>query len=276
MSNMIILEDDVVETLIDEYTCEPGVRKLKELLFEIASEVNLSCLHGEEVQEEAFPLTLTIESIRTKYLRTKQPMRRTRVAPKPAVGVVNGMWANAAGQGGVLPVEAQFYPASDFLQLKLTGMQGDVMKESMNVALTVAWDLLTKKEKEAVGADVKKPARGVHIHCPEGATPKDGPSAGGAITLAMYSLFTGRRVDNLVAMTGEIDLRGNVTAIGGLDLKILGGIRAGANKFIYPEENQREHDELFDKYKEDSTLHHITTCPVSRIAEILEIALVDS
>lgn len=271
LSNMVVLEDDTVEALIDEYTCEPGVRKLKELLFEIAGEVNLACLHGDD--DRQFPITLAFADIQNTYLRDKRPVRRQMVASEPAVGLVNGMWANAMGQGGVLPIEAHFFPASGFLELKLTGMQGDVMKESMNVALTVAWGLLSKAEQTAMRGAAKKPAKGIHIHCPEGATPKDGPSAGAAITLAMYSLFSGRPVNNLVAMTGEIDLRGNVTAIGGLDLKILGGVRAGATTFAYPVENKREHDELFTKYGDGVVLQGIVTRSVSNIREVIDLAL---
>jgi len=261
-----------VPWLISRRTCEPGVRKLKELLFEIAGEVNLTCLHGDG--DHQFPVTLAFADIQNTYLKDKRPVRRQMVASKPAVGLVNGMWANAMGQGGVLPIEAHFFPASNFLELKLTGMQGDVMKESMNVALTVAWRLLSKAEQSSVRGDMKKPAKGVHIHCPEGATPKDGPSAGAAITLAMYSLFSGRRVNNSIAMTGEIDLRGNVTAIGGLDLKILGGVRAGATTFAYPTENKREHDELLTKYADDQVLQSVVTRAVSNITEVIDLALV--
>ena len=151
------------------------------------------------------------------------------------------------GTGGILPIEAKFVPGKTSLELSLTGMQGDVMKEYVgckNGSLSLIDD---KIRSELCLKDDTTVCRGIHIHCPEGATPKDGPSAGAAISLVLYSLFTDRKIDNTVAMTGEINLRGHVTAIGGLDLKILGGIRAGAKKFMYPLENEREFVEVHGK-----------------------------
>ena len=130
--------------------------------------------------------------------------------------------------------------SNTFLDLKLTGMQGDVMKESMNVAKSLAWDLLTDEEKEIVSNKLNK-SNGIHIHLPEGATPKDGPSAGTAITIAIYSLFTGRKIKNTYAITGEICLQGNITEIGGLEVKLLGGIKSGVTTFIYPKDNHKDY-----------------------------------
>jgi len=116
--------------------------------------------------------------------------------------------------------------------------------------------------------------RGVHIHVPEGATPKDGPSAGAAITAAMYSLFTGKSIPARVAMTGEVCLQGKVTAIGGLGLKILGGIRAGVRHFLYPADN---HDQFieFKKKHDESTLKDIRFTEVERIDEVLAVLFGD-
>ena len=93
--------------------------------------------------------------------------------------------------------------------------------------------------------------QGIHIHCPEGSVPKDGPSAGTAITIAIYSLLTQQKISNKIAITGEMNLYGQVTKIGGLDLKILGGIRAGVNHFLFPLENKKDFDKLIVKYGED-------------------------
>ena len=136
------------------------------------------------------------------------------------------------------------------MDFKLTGSQGDVMKESMNVAKTMAWSLLTKeKQKSLVKHFEDTKLQGIHIHCPEGAVPKDGPSAGTAITTVLYSLLSERKIKNEVAITGEMDIRGNVTIIGGLDLKIIGGINAGVKKFLFPKDNVKDYEKLREKYK---------------------------
>ena len=116
-----------------------------------------------------------------------------------------------------------------FLSLQLTGLQGDVMKESMNVALTLAWNLTPNNRKQYLRGyyDNDLNINGLHIHCPEGSVPKDGPSAGTAITTAIYSILNDIKIKHDIAITGEISFDGNITEIGGLDLKILGAIKAG-------------------------------------------------
>ena len=146
------------------------------------------------------------------------------------------------------------------------------MKESMNVAKTLAWNLLPDDIAIMIKNKMEHSKKqGVHIHVPEGATPKDGPSAGAAITMAMYSLFTNKPISNHFAMTGEICLQGNVTAIGGLDLKILGGIKSGVKHFLYPSENQEDFDEFYEKYKNTEHLKDITFDSVDSIQDVLNI-----
>ena len=115
------------------------------------------------------------------------------------------------------------------------------MKESMNVSKTLAWNLTDSKLKKywlKIFNDTK--CQGLHIHCPEGAVSKDGPSAGAAITVAIYSLLNKKKIPNNIAITGEINLQGEITAIGGLEYKIIGGIKAGVKKFYFPEANERD------------------------------------
>ena len=148
------------------------------------------------------------------------------------MGIINGLWANAYGNSGILHIESKLFSTNTLLELKLTGMQGDIMKESMNVAKTLSISLLTSAQNKKILKDFEETKlQGIHIHVPEGATPKDGPSAGAAITLVMYSLLVNKKIKNEFAITGEINLQGYVTAIGGLDLKILGGIKAGVKSF---------------------------------------------
>jgi ATP-dependent Lon protease len=150
-------------------------------------------------------------------------------------------------------------------------MQGDVMKESMNVALTLAWNLTPKERREQLWDEQTKCINGVHIHCPEGATPKDGPSAGTAITTTIFSLFNNKKIKHNIAITGEITLDGKVTEIGGLDLKFLGGIKAGVTLFIYPKENQKDYNNFMDKYKDDELTKGIMFHCVETIEEVFEL-----
>jgi len=115
----------------------------------------------------------------------------------------------------------------------------------------------------------KNKNQGLHIHVPEGATPKDGPSAGTAITMVMYSLFTQKKIKNDIAITGEICLQGRVTAIGGLDLKILGGIRAGVKTFIYPADNKKDFTEFMEKYSNKLIIKGINFISVETIDEVM-------
>ena len=271
--DVITISDDVVEFIIQQYTCEPGVRKLKELLFEIVGEINLSVLKKDG--DYPLPINVTKEDIQLLYLKDRNEVRPKEIHKNSQIGLISGLWANSLGQGGVLPIEVSYYPCSSFFDLKLTGMQGDVMKESMNMAKTLAWKLACEHNKENTDSWVKSvettKLQGIHIHVPEGATPKDGPSAGTAITVAMYSLFTQKRISNTVAITGEMSLQGRVTAIGGLDLKILGGIRAGVKTFIFPSENSKDFNKFIEKYKDKSYLAGIQFKQVDTIYEVFDI-----
>ena len=121
----------------------------------------------------------------------------------------------------------------------------------------------------------KTKLQGIHIHCPEGATPKDGPSAGTAITIAIYSLFNNKKIKKDIAITGEINLQGRVSAIGGLELKILGGIKAGVKTFIFPEENNKDYNKFVKKYKDKNVYDDdITFKSVKNIKEVLDIVFV--
>ena len=274
LENVIKFDDEVLKFIIEKYTYESGVRKLKELLFEIISEINLEILNRTKKYE--LPIVVDIDDIKFKYLKEKHETRRTIIHDEPSIGIISGLWANSLGMGGIIPIECFFLPSNNFLDLKLTGMQGDVMKESMNVAKTLAWKLTNTTNQNALCKSFQKTKlQGIHIHCPEGATPKDGPSAGTAITVAIYSLLNKRKIKKDIAITGEINLQGKVSAIGGLELKILGGIKAGVKTFIYPEENEKDFKKFVEKYQDkniyDSTIKFIS---VSNINQVLEIVFV--
>ena len=281
LTGVVSMDDEVIKYVIEEYTCEPGVRKLKEILFEIVGEINKKslqkmCCEEDEQSVLPFPMKITKEMIQTEYLKDRREIKHKLIHKESVVGVINGLWANSVGQGGVIQIQTCFVPATKFLELTLTGSQGDVMKESMSVALTLAWSLTSlERQEELLNAKDKdknalKQIKGVHIHCPEGATPKDGPSAGTAITCAIYSLLNNKKIKHDYAMTGEMSLDGRVTEIGGLDLKILGGAKAGVKHFIYPLENQLDFDKFMEKYGENELLSGITFRSASHISEVFE------
>ena len=248
-ADAIELSDDVIEFLVCTYTFESGVRKLKEVLFDLFGEINIEFLNNPDGTGITIPYVLTEQEIREKYLKKYDKITDKIVHTSPEIGVINGLWASMYGKGGIIPIQTMLFPSTTFLDLKLTGSQGDVMKESMNVAKSVAWNLLSPEQQQQWIAEFEKTkTQGLHIHCPDGATSKDGPSAGVAITVCIYSLFTKRPIRPDIAMTGEITLRGNATEIGGLEDKILGGIKAGVKKFLYPVGNKPEFTKFWEKY----------------------------
>ena len=270
MKNSLSFSDETITLLIDTYTNEAGVRKLKELLFEIISEINLLLLDGSTTIR--VPTEVSFEDIKTIYLKEHHMRIKYTIHLNPSIGLINGLWANAVGDGGVLAIEAKWFPTTTFLDLKLTGMQGDVMKESMNVAKTLAWDLSNATSTTTWLKSFKKTNKqGIHIHCPDGATPKDGPSAGTAITVAIYSLFNNRPIRNDIAITGEITLHGNITAIGGLDNKLYGGLAAGVKEYIFPSENKKDFQEFIERMEGTDKLDGIQFHEVSTIQEVFSL-----
>jgi ATP-dependent Lon protease len=274
LEGMVEMSDEVLKFIIDEYTCESGVRKLKEILFEIVAEINLEILNNFD-KEYTLPIQITIDNIKTKYFKDKREVIIRKVPNESIIGYANGMYATSLGTGGTLPIHAKFFPSENFLELKLTGLQQDVMRESMHVALTVAWNLTSKKRQEEIRSiyDRERNKCGINIHPGDGSVQKDGPSAGGIITLVIYSLLNNAPIKAHFAMTGEIQMSGHVTAIGGLNHKILGSLKAGVKEFVYPKENKKDFDEFYEKYKDDERLKDAKFYEVDHISEALELII---
>jgi len=291
LENMILFEEGVIKCIIEEYTCEAGVRKLKELLFEIISEINLEILKNNCVVN--FPILVTKNDVTLNYLKDRVSITSYKIHAENRIGIINGLWANSAGMGGVLPIEIQAFPTclsgedaivgvgvgvgggggggGKFLELKLTGSLGDVMKESVQVALTMAWNLTDKNTQHVLSHKYNK--YGIHIHCGDCSTPKDGPSALSTICVLIYSLFNERKIKHYFGITGEMDMGGTIRKIGGLDLKILGGIKAGVTEFIFPFENQSCFDKFMEKNRENNVIKNITFHSVKHIKEVFELIL---
>jgi ATP-dependent Lon protease len=270
LEDVIEFSDKVLKYIIENYTCESGARKLKEVLFEIIAEINLDILKN---MMHTIPIVITIDDIKDKYLKDRPQIKDMQIHREDKVGVMNGLWANSLGQGGIIPIQSCFFYSSDLFELKLTGMQGDVMQESMNVALTLAIKLTDNSVIAKYSASTVN-KYGIHIHCPEGATPKDGPSAGGCITTVIYSLLNNKLIKHKLAITGEINLQGNITEIGGLHLKFLGALNAGVKEFIYPEENHKDYLSFMKKYKNNELLNGVVFHKVSTIEEVFKLAFV--
>ena len=298
LTGSVDVPDDVIKFVIEKYTNEPGVRKLRELFFEIIGEMNISILRGETDYE--LPIVMTVDTVK-HHLRDKLTVRPYVISRvTPTVGVINGLYANSLGQGGVLPIEVSVLPSAQLLELHLTGMQGDVMKESMQVARTLAFKLAGSCLSDwlgygcdshpvaggssidngvpSMGPSIGPSAgvgykKGLHIHVPEGATKKDGPSAGTAITIAIYSCITGVPIRHDVAITGEICLSGCVTAIGGLEEKVIGGIKAGVKHFVFPTENEKDYAKIRETYDGKGILDDIVFTSVGTIHEALALSV---
>ena len=273
MDSCVEMSDEIIEFIVENYTLESGVRKLKEVMFDLFGEINITMLRSGSANNDALvlPIVLTEELLVKRYLSKYTPVKERKIHAHAECGVINGLWANAMGHGGIIPIQVSYFPTATFLELKLTGQQGDVMKESMNVAKSMAWGLLTSDEKKALMLDFETTkSQGIHIHCPDGAVPKDGPSAGTAITLSIYSLLAKKPIRNDVAITGETNLQGQVTEIGGLQHKILGGIRAGVTTFLYPKSNQLDLDKFMEKYGDKEYVKAVKFYPVERIEQTFE------
>lgn len=269
----IIFTNDIIEFIIDNYTFEGGVRRLKECLLEITKEINLRLLDGTKLNGNKIILPITI----TKEMLTEDIFKKRRIKDiecihtVPKIGLVNGLWANDMGVGGIIPIEAFSIPTNNKLELELTGQQGDVMQESMRCAKTVAWNILPDICKKKLNEEWKNFGNtGIHIHCPDGATPKDGPSAGAAITTAIISLLMKKKIDNEIAMTGEINLKGEVTIIGGLKEKLNGAKKAGAKHVLIPKGNLKDYNKII--YDNDKLIDKkFKVTPIENIWDVLRI-----
>jgi endopeptidase La len=268
-SSSILFDKGVVEYIIINYTYEAGVRKLKETIFEIVREINLNYVTDNE--KYTFPITIGLNEVKDIFSK-KAKILEKKIAIKPQIGLVNGLFATSVGVGGLTIIETFRTISDSKLSLVLTGQQGDVMQESVKCAKTIAWNIIPNEIKKEILES--KESFGIHVHCPEAATPKDGPSAGGAITLAIISLLCKIPVRNDVAMTGEIDLNGSIHCIGGLDLKIDGGKCAGAKLILCPEQNKQDLEIIAKETPE--ILENIEIKTISNIWEIIEIALVEN
>ena len=272
------ITDKALKLLIDEYTREPGVRGLRRKIATLMRKVATKLL----LDENRTKIKIKIKDL--PEFAEKKVFEISAIDKHPLVGVVNGLAWTAVG-GDVLKIEAIKLKGKG--TVTLTGSLGDVMKESAHIAFSVVKILIEKgileidkstiplnsKESENIDTIDKNEIYkrfNLHIHVPEGATPKDGPSAGITMAVAIASILSEKRVDNSIAMTGELTLTGKVLPIGGLKEKLIAAHKAGVTKALIPDKNyERDLDEIPDEVKESMNI-----TPVSVIDEVLAEALI--
>ena len=229
------VSDGAVREIIAAYTRESGVRVLERKLAAICRKAAMKIVDGEKT------VKITEKDLH-EYLGAPRYFPE-RQALEERVGVVNGLaWTSVGGE--LLEVEVNVVPGSG--KVELTGNLGDVMKESAHAALSF---ICSQAERLGIPQNFYK-EKDIHVHFPEGAVPKDGPSAGVTMATAIISALTGRKVRNDVAMTGEITIRGRVLPIGGLQEKVLAAKKVGIKTVILPKENEKDLDEIMDEIKD--------------------------
>ena len=249
-----ILTDQALWLMIREYTREAGVRELERLIGTLVRKAIKSIL-----MKESTPITIDENNI-TSWLG-KPKFTYNKLDLEDQIGIVTGLAYTQYG-GDTLPIEATSYSGDG--KLLLTGKLGDVMKESGQAAFSY---VKNNAEKLNIDKNIFK-TNDIHIHVPEGAVPKDGPSAGVALTTAIASLLSKRKIDHTIGMTGEITLRGRVLPIGGLREKSIAAHRSGLKTILIPKENVKDIEDI-----PQSVLENLKIIPVSTIDEVLDIAL---
>jgi ATP-dependent Lon protease len=249
------IRDELLALIVSEYTREAGVRQLERELGKLLRKTATRIASGDA----AAPITIDQALVRDALGRQRfwqESAERTAVP-----GVATGLAVTGTG-GDVLFIEATRMEGEE--RLTLTGQLGDVMKESAQIALS--WVRAHADELELGPDDLR--GHSFHLHVPAGAIPKDGPSAGIAMTTALASLLTQRPVKHTVGMTGEVTLQGRVLPIGGLKQKVLAAHAAGLTEVILPERNRADLEDIPQDAREAMTFH-----PVLSVDEVLELAL---
>ena len=241
----VIIPDSSIRKIINEYTREAGVRNLEReiasLMRKITKEIVLNKIKANgSVKKDKKPMTVTSELIE-KYLGVPK-FKEKQADKEDKIGTAVGLAWTSMG-GDILDIEVSVMPGKD--KLTLTGQLGDVMKESALAGFTY---IRSNSKKFGLGGNFFN-GKEIHIHIPEGGIPKDGPSAGITMTIAMISALTGNPTRSDVAMTGEITLRGEILPIGGLNEKLLAAQRSGIKKVLIPMENVKDLKEISDKIK---------------------------
>lgn len=245
-AEQVLIPDEILDILISDYTREAGVRGLKRCLDKLCRGAAVQYLRDRQ------PLTVTRDNLRS--LMDTHPMLHRKVRENTTPGIVTGLAWTAVG-GEILYIETLFTKGSG--KIHVTGQLGDVMKESAELAVSKVKALFPEKAQLFAENDL-------HIHVPDGATPKDGPSAGITLTTALASLLTGKAVPSTVAMTGEVSLQREVKPIGGLPEKLMAAERAGVKTVFIPADNAEDLEDVAPEVREK-----LEVIPVREVSEVL-------
>jgi len=250
----IELTEEGLRTIIRDYTQEAGVRNLEREVANVCRKIA-----RDVAEERPFPHQIAAKEVET--LLGPPRFSQEMLQDEDQVGIATGAAWTAAG-GDIMFIEVNLMPGKG--NLTLTGQLGDVMQESARAALTY-----TRSQAEALGLDSDLFEKtDIHIHVPEGAVPKDGPSAGVSLSSALISAFTKRPIYRDVSMTGEITLRGRVLPVGGIREKALAARRAGIKKFILPKKNERDLENIPERLRQD-----IEFVLVEKVSEVIAAAM---
>lgn len=266
------------ESLIEDYTLEPGVRSLKRKIGTILRKLNKDSIFEEgpfknkkKEMSKKNPIVITKKIIEGYLGKPKVKIRM--VEKKDRIGQVNGLYATQSGDGGILPIQTRpnFTGKPNPRELVFTGKQQDTMRESVKTALTPAFDMIKPSIAKKY---VKKNKYGFHVHTPCGSIPKDGPSAGAAFATSFISVILGKKVRHDLAMTGEIESMRKISAIGGLRYKLTGAKKAGVHLVLVPKDNKDDIDKI---KKEDPDLisGNFKIKYVNTLIEVLKEAIID-
>ena len=272
-ADTIKIEDNEINYIIESYTREPGVRDLKREFERIFLKLNIDKIYSANLFSDQ---TKNVDKIILTNKVIKEYLGESRneieiVHTNDAIGVINGLYATESGIGGILPIEVYYNKIGSEVTINLTGSQKRVMRESVKTAYTVATNIINHTKL----ADYHSiNPYGLHIHTPSCAVPKDGPSAGAAFTIAIVSRILSKKIARDIAITGEINLRGNITKIGALDYKLNGAKKAGIKLVLISEENK---EDLNNIIKDDTTLidENFRVIVVSGIMDALRYTLTD-
>jgi ATP-dependent Lon protease len=248
-SKHLRITGDAMKSMINDYTCEAGVRDLQRKFTQICLTTSKKVLVGKE------PLPIRVKPSNLEEFLGDKVGRNDTIQSSNPPGVVNGLVASLAG-GGVSLVETIKMPGTG--QVVLTGQLGEVIQESAKLSQNLLRSRLPLKA-------IKFQELDLHIHFPQGAIPKDGPSAGITVFTALASLFTGKQVDSSIAMTGELTLSGRVLPVGGVKEKLLGASRAGVKKVLIPEANRMDLNQIPQEVK-----NQLDIITVSTVDEVLQ------
>ena len=241
------ITDAAVKKIIEDYTAEAGVRGLKKQIDNLCRYAAVKLVKGEEE-------SISVTPKRLKEFLGRKVLSHDTIEKTTIPGIVTGLaWTMAGGE--ILFIETKKVKGNG--KITITGQLGDVMRESVEIAISLVKGMLPKETENLSEYDL-------HIHVPEGAVPKDGPSAGITIVTALYSLFTGKKVDPKFAMTGEVSLRGNIMPIGGLPEKLMAAVRAGVKTVFIPEKNVQDLEDVADEVKAE-----LEIIPVKKITDVL-------